>query len=528
MSENIYQELLKNHKGNLFENASIPELFEISIQGKEGSLSETGALRVETGKYTGRSPNDKFIVESSDVQSDIWWDNNKKISEAAFSRLYAKAMKYIENKDLFVFNGFAGADRSHTLPIRIINEFAWQNIFVQQLFIRSSDTGWESPAIPGFTVLCIPGLTAVPAEDETRSEAFIILNFAKRLVLIGGTHYAGEMKKSIFSVINYLMPKQDILSMHCSANQGTSNDLALFFGLSGTGKTSLSADPDRFLIGDDEHCWTDKGIFNVEGGCYAKCISLSRENEPQIWDSIKFGTILENVVMDPQSRKVDYASEAITENTRAAYPVHFIPQAIYPGIGKHPATIIFLTADAFGVLPPIAKLSAEQAQYYFLSGYTSKLAGTERGITEPEATFSACFGAPFLPLHPMAYAKLLKEKIAKHDSQVFLINTGWQGGGYGVGKRISIAYTRKMVSAALAGSPDFENCNIDPIFNLAVPKRLQGIPDNLLQPSMSWADPVAYKETAMKLAVMFDKNFKKFSGIPKEVIESGPSPLVRA
>ncbi|HWR31246.1 MAG TPA: phosphoenolpyruvate carboxykinase (ATP) [Negativicutes bacterium] len=509
-------------------NMTIPRLVETSILRGESKLSATGALRVSTGKYTGRSPNDKFIVDTPDVHNDIWWDNNLKISEKAFDQLLDKTMQYLSDKELFVFEGFAGADHTHTLPVRVINEYAWHNIFVQQLFLRSSDTGWSFPAEPGFTVLSAPGVNAIPEQDGTNSEAFIIVNFPRKIVLIGGTQYAGEMKKSIFSVLNYLLPKQGILSMHCSANQGSKNDVSLFFGLSGTGKTSLSADPDRFLIGDDEHGWAEHGVFNFEGGCYAKCINLSHENEPQIWDAIRFGAVLENTVMDEETRAIDYASEAITENTRVAYPVHFIPNCIYPGTGAHPSTVIFLTADAFGVLPPIAKLSPEQAMFYYLSGYTSKLAGTERGITEPQATFSACFGSPFLPLHPMAYAKLLKEKIASHQTRVFLINTGWQGGAYGVGKRISIQHTRRMVSAAMDGYLDYVDYETHPIFNLNIPVCCPGIPEGVLNPQASWADPVAYRNAAIHLAGMFDKNFRKFTGVPREVIESGPFCTQRA
>ena len=514
--------LLHDHKQPIHVNMSIPHLVETAIRRGEGSLSITGALRVSTGKYTGRSPNDKFIVDTPKVHGDIWWDNNLKISEASFEKLLQKVLGYLNDKELFVFQGFAGSDSSRTLPVRVINEYAWHNIFVQQLFLRSSDTGWAFPEEPGFTILSAPSVMANPAEDGTNSEAFVIINFDRKIVLIGGTQYAGEMKKSIFSVMNYLLPRQGILSMHCSANQGSKNDVSLFFGLSGTGKTSLSADPDRFLIGDDEHGWSSEGIFNFEGGCYAKCIKLSQENEPQIWDAIRFGTVLENVVMDEQSRSVDYDSESITENTRAAYPVHYIPNCIYPGTGAHPNTVIFLTADAFGVLPPISKLSPEQAMYYFLSGYTSKLAGTERGITEPQATFSACFGSPFLPLHPMVYANLLKEKIAEHQTRVFLINTGWQGGAYGVGKRISIKYTRQMVSAAMDGYLDYVDYEVHPVFNLSIPVCCPGIPDHVLRPQASWADQGAYHKMAIHLAGMFDKNFRKFSGIPSEVAESGP------
>ena len=519
----VWQDLKAGHGGKVYVNTPVSQLVEMSLTRQEGVLTDTGALRCTTGKYTGRSPNDKYVVEQADSAQDIWWENNQKMSPDVFSRLYHKVINHLQTKDLFVFNGYAGADPDYAMPVRVINEFAWQNIFVQNLFIRPHDTGWAADQEPGFTVLAAPGCAADPAVDGTRSEAFIIINFAARLVLIGGTHYAGEMKKSIFSVMNYLLPKQDILSMHCSANQNAAGDVALFFGLSGTGKTTLSADPDRYLIGDDEHGWSQAGIFNIEGGCYAKCINLSRENEPQIWDAIKFGSILENVVIDDNTRKADYDSEAITENTRAAYPVSYIPNSIYPGSGSHPSTIVFLTADAFGVLPPIARLTPEQAMYYFLSGYTSKLAGTERGITEPQATFSACFGSPFLPLHPMKYADLLREKIAEHNTRVFLINTGWQGGGYGVGKRVSIQHTRRMVAAALNGDLDSVEYVNDPVFNLAMPKNCPGVPDNVLNPQSTWSDQAAYQVAATKLASMFHKNFAKFSGIPPAVAESGPA-----
>lgn len=523
MALNVWHDLQTNHSGKVHINTPVARLVEMAVVRGEGILTESGALRCSTGKYTGRSPNDKYVVEQADLAKEIWWENNQKISQETFSRLYSKVVNYLKDKDLFVFNGYAGADPAHSMPVRIINEFAWQNIFVQQLFIRPQDTGWPADRDPGFTVLAAPGCTADSVADGTRSEAFVIINFAEKLVLIGGTHYAGEMKKSIFSVMNYLLPKKGILSMHCSANKGTNGEVALFFGLSGTGKTSLSADPDRFLIGDDEHGWSENGVFNIEGGCYAKCINLSHEHEPQIWDAIKFGSILENVVIDEESRHIDFDSDAITENTRAAYPVLYIPNSIYPGAGGHPNTIIFLTADAFGVLPPIAKLTPEQAMYYFLSGYTSKLAGTERGITEPQATFSSCFGSPFLPLQPMAYADLLKEKIAKHNTRVFLINTGWQGGAYGVGKRISIQYTRRMVSAAMDGYLDFVDYVNHPIFNLAMPAKCPGVPDAILDPQTTWSDQAAYQAAAQKLAGMFHKNFAKFTGIPKEVAESGPA-----
>jgi phosphoenolpyruvate carboxykinase (ATP) len=523
MALDVLADVTQGHTGKLHRNLSVPRLVEMALARKEGSLAAGGALRVTTGKYTGRSPDDKFVVESPGLADEIWWQNNKKISQEAFDKLYKKVVAHLKDKDLFVFEGCAGADPDYAMPVRVINEFAWQNIFVRQLFIREQAPQGRQ----GFTILAAPGCTADPKVDGTNSEAFVILNLAQRVILVGGTHYAGEMKKSIFSVMNYLLPKQGILSMHCSANKGVDGDVALFFGLSGTGKTSLSADPDRLLIGDDEHGWSDHGVFNVEGGCYAKCINLTHENEPQIWDAIRFGTVVENVVMDEATGVVDFASEAITENTRAAYPLEYIPNCVMPSVGGHPKTIVFLTADAFGVLPAIAKLSPEQAMYYFLSGYTSKLAGTERGIVEPQATFSTCFGSPFLPLIPQTYANLLKEKISQHHTRVFLINTGWQGGPYGVGKRISIQYTRRMVSAALSGNLDFIDYTNHPIFNLAVPTTCPGVPEEILMPQNTWADKEAYRLAAERLAAMFHKNFAKYPE-SQSIAAAGPFKVVSA
>ncbi|MEM2901095.1 MAG: phosphoenolpyruvate carboxykinase (ATP), partial [Thermoplasmata archaeon] len=403
----------------------------------------------------------------------------------------------------------------------VINEFAWQNIFVQQLFIRPTEEELATHK-PEFTVVCTPNMRAIPEIDSTKSEAAIMVNFDKKIVMIVASGYAGEMKKSIFTIMNYLLPKKGIFPMHCSANVGKDGETALFFGLSGTGKTTLSADPNRRIIGDDEHGWTPEGIFNFEGGCYAKCIKLRKENEPQIWEAIKFGAVLENVIVDPVTRKIDFDDASLTENTRAAYPVEYIPGAVIPGLGKHPKTVIFLTADAFGVMPPIAKLTKEQAMYHFLSGYTSKLAGTERGITEPQATFSTCFGAPFMPMRPIVYAKMLGECITKHNSNVFLINTGWSGGPYGVGKRISIKHTRAMVTAALDGKLDNVKYRKDEIFNLLVPEECPGVPPEVLNPRNTWKDPKEYDKAAKELAVRFVKNFAKFKDIPKEIIEAGP------
>jgi len=505
----------------VYKNLSVPSLVEEALKRGEGFLVDNGAFNVFTGKYTGRSPNDKFIVDEPSVHDKIWWGNNTPIEQENFENLLKQLLAYLQNRDIFVFDGFAGADFKYRLPIRVINEYAYQNLFCRQLFIVPSEDELKNHE-PGFTVICAPGFKANPETDKINSEAFIIISFEKKLVIIGGSQYAGEMKKSVFSVLNYIMPQAGVLSMHCSANVGKDGSTALFFGLSGTGKTTLSADPHRYLIGDDEHGWSDDGIFNFEGGCYAKCINLTREKEPQIYDAIKFGTVLENVIVDDETRFPDYDSAKITENTRAAYPVEYIPGAVIPGVGGHPKTVVFLTADAFGVLPPIAKLSREQAMFYFISGYTSKLAGTERGITEPQATFSSCFGAPFLPLSPMVYAKLLGEKIEKHDVNVFLVNTGWTGGAYGVGKRMNLEYTRAMVKAALDGELDSVEYEEDPVFGLMIPKSCHDVPAEILNPRNTWSDKEAYDKAAINLAESFAKNIAKFSGIAPEVIAAGP------
>lgn len=513
-------EILKSAKVN--RNLPVARLTEEAIKNGEGILTPSGALRVTTGKYTGRSPKDKFIVDEPSVHDKIAWGSvNQPISKEKFAALYREVINYLQDKELYVFDGFAGADQSYRLPIRIINEFAWQNQFVHQLFIRP--TAEELTAHnPEFTVICVPGFKADPAVHGTNSETFIIISFEEKVVLIGGTHYAGEMKKSIFSVMNFLLPEKGVFPMHCSANIGEKGDVALFFGLSGTGKTTLSADPNRRLIGDDEHGWSDNGVFNIEGGCYAKCINLTEEKEPQIWNAIKFGSVLENVVVDEITREVDFDSSELTENTRAAYPIHYIPGAVEPSVGGHPNVVVFLTADAFGVLPPIAKLTKEQAMYHFLSGYTSKLAGTERGVTEPEATFSTCFGAPFLPLPPHVYAKMLGEKIEKHNTSVYLVNTGWSGGPYGVGKRMNLAYTRAMVTAALNGDLEKASFEADPIFGVLVPNEVPGVPSEVLKPRNTWSDKDAYDRQAKDLAARFAQNFKKFAGISEDIAAAGP------
>jgi phosphoenolpyruvate carboxykinase (ATP) len=505
----------------VYRNLPVSKLVEKAILKGEGKLTNTGALAVTTGKYTGRSPEDRFIVDEPSVHNDINWGKiNVAIDPSKFDNLYGKLTAYLQNREIFMFDGFAGADMDYRLPIRVINEYASQNLFIHQLLRRPSEEELDNFE-PGFTIICAPGFKSVPEIDGTHSEAFIILNFQKKLVIIGGSQYAGEIKKSVFTVMNYLLPKKNVFPMHCSANMGSDGDVALFFGLSGTGKTTLSADPDRMLIGDDEHGWSDNGVFNFEGGCYAKCINLSRENEPQIWNAIKFGALVENVVYT-EDMEPDYSDDSLTENTRVGYPVDFIPNAELSGLGGQPKTVVFLTADAFGVLPPIARLSKEQAMYHFMSGYTSKLAGTERGITEPQATFSTCFGAPFMPYPSAVYAKLLGEKIDKYNSDVYLINTGWSGGPYGVGQRMKLKYTRAMVTAALEGKLHDADYVLDPIFNISVPQSCPDVPSEILNPRNTWSDSAAYDASAMELAHRFAENFKKFKDVPSEIVEAGP------
>jgi phosphoenolpyruvate carboxykinase (ATP) len=509
-------------RNNIQTQLSVPQLVEKVLNRNEGLLTSTGAVRATTGKYTGRSPKDKYIVEEESVKDKIDWGSvNQPISEESFTKLYNKVLNFLKEKEeVFVFKGFAGADKKYRLPIQVINEYAWHNLFAHQLFIRPTEEelfGHEAE----FSVISAPTFKADPKVDGTNSETFIIISFEQRVVLIGGTEYAGEMKKSIFSVMNYLLPENGILSMHCSANVGREGDVALFFGLSGTGKTTLSADTNRRLIGDDEHGWSSNGVFNIEGGCYAKCINLSKEKEPQIYDAIRFGSVLENVVVNNETRVADYDDSTLTENTRAAYPIQAIDNIVEPSIAGHPNAIVFLTADAFGVLPPIAKLTKEQAMYHFLSGYTSKLAGTERGITSPQATFSTCFGSPFLPLAATRYAEMLGEKIDEHNAKVFLVNTGWTGGEYGTGSRMKLAYTRAMVQAALEGELNNVETVKDEIFGLDIPLHVPGVPDDVLQPVKTWSDKEAYSAKANELAGKFRENFKKFSNVPSEIEEKG-------
>ena len=519
IADGIAKLLLEDH---VHVQLSVPQLVERIIVRNEGILTSTGAVCVSTGNYTGRSPQDKFFVMEESTKDKIaWGSTNQPISEDKFMRLYHKVLEYLKvQKEIFVFKGFAGADKKSRLPIQVINEYAWHNLFAQQLFIRPIEDELLTHK-PGFTVISAPNFKANPAIDGTNSETFIIISFEHRLVLIGGTEYAGEMKKAIFSVMNYLLPENHIFPMHCSANAGQEGDVALFFGLSGTGKTTLSADANRRLIGDDEHGWSSNGVFNIEGGCYAKCINLSREKEPQIFDAIRFGTVLENVVMNQESRIPAYDDGTLTENTRAAYPIEAIDNIMQPSVAGHPSTIVFLTADAFGVLPPISKLTREQAMYHFLSGYTSKLAGTELGITSPQATFSTCFGAPFLPLPAIQYAEMLGEKILEHNANVFLVNTGWTGGEYGIGSRMKLSFTRAMIQAALEGELNHVETIKDHIFGLRIPLHIAGVPDEVLQPDKTWTDQEAYLEKARNLAAKFHKNFRKFTDVSPEIIEKG-------
>jgi phosphoenolpyruvate carboxykinase (ATP) len=505
-------------------NLSIAALYEEAVRRQEGVIADHGPLACRTGQHTGRSANDKFVVRESSCETNVSWGKvNQPMDEAHWETLHRDFLASLKGKELYVLDAFAGADEQYRLPIRVITEYAWHNLFCRHLFIV--DPRGVSSHVPEFTVIDSPSFKADPARHGTRSEVMIAVNFAKRLVLVGGTSYAGEMKKSIFSILNYLLPLQGVLSMHCSANVGSAGDVALFFGLSGTGKTTLSSDPHRGLIGDDEHGWSDRGVFNFEGGCYAKTIKLSAEAEPQIYATTRrFGTVLENVVVDLETRALDLDDDRFTENTRAAYPIEFIDNAVLSGLGGHPKNVIMLTADAFGVLPPISRLSPEGAMYHFLSGYTAKVAGTEKGVTGSKPVFSTCFGAPFLPLPPGYYARMLGEKIAKHGSRVWLVNTGWTGGPYGTGSRMRIAYTRAMINAALAGALDNVGYQRDAVFNLDVPTSCPDVPATVLNPRGTWPSPADYDAQAAKLARMFVDNFAAFEGgVSPEVKAAGPN-----
>ncbi|MBI4464677.1 MAG: phosphoenolpyruvate carboxykinase (ATP) [Acidobacteria bacterium] len=511
--------------GRVFWNLPSPALYEHAIRRREGVVAHHGPLVVNTGRYTGRSPNDKFIVRESSSQDHIWWGPvNQPFEEEQFERIYQRVLAYLQGKDLFVQDCYAGADPNYRKPIRVISEFAWHSLFARNMFLRP-DPGRLGQHVPEYTLIAAPRFQAVPAVDGTRSEAFILVNFGRKLVLIGGTCYAGEIKKSVFTILNYCLPFENILPMHASANVGAEGDVAIFFGLSGTGKTTLSTDPERKLIGDDEHGWSDNGVFNFEGGCYAKVIRLSPEAEPEIYRTTRrFGTVLENVVIDPLTRRIHLDDDSLTENTRGCYSITQLENAELSGVGGHPKNLIMLTADAFGVLPPVTKLTPEQAMYHFLSGYTAKVAGTEREMgNEPKATFSTCFGAPFLPLHPSAYANLLREKIAKHKANFWLVNTGWSGGPYGIGKRIPIAYTRAMIRAILSGQLAGVSARKDPIFGLLIPRTCKGVPDEILWPNRTWKSTAEYEAKAKELAARFEKNFEAFAPtVSQEVYASGP------
>jgi len=515
VGELTVSKVLKSQKARF--NLTIQELTDIAVKKEGGYISENGALCINTGKYTGRSPKDRFIADEPCVHDHIDWnETNLPICTENFQKLYNKAMDYMNNRELYIFDGFICNHPKYRMPIRVINEFAFQNLFAQQIFIKPGPEELRG-FNPGFTVIALPDLKAVPEVDGTNSEAFIVISFEKKVVLIGGTKYCGEIKKSMFTVMNYILPFRKVLPMHCSANTGEKGDVALFFGLSGTGKTTLSADEDRSLIGDDEHGWTEKGVFNLEGGCYAKCINLSKEREPQIWNAIKKGALLENVVIDESTGQPDYDDARHTENTRAVFPTQHIDHAIPEGNGGKPGTIIFLTADATGVLPPISKLTMQQAMYYFLSGYTSKLAGTETGIVEPQSTFSTCFGGPFMLLKPHVYAQLLGEKIKRHNVNVFLVNTGWTGGPYGTGKRIKLEYTRAMVRAAINGDLDDARYVTHPVFKLKMPTGCPGVPDIFMNPADTWENISDYNRQAKELAGHFKQNFLKYQDAREDV-----------
>ena len=502
----------------VYRNLAPAALTEHALRRGEGTLSNTGALVVKTGKYTGRSAKDKFIVDSAGVHDEIAWGSvNKPVSQEGFDAIYAKVVAYLQNKEVFIFDGFAGADPKYRKGFRVICELASEALFINDL-LRRPTAEQLANFQEDFTVIACPGFKCIPEIDGTRSEAAIMIDYEKHLVLIAGSQYAGEIKKSVFSVMNYVLPKMGVFPMHCSANIGADGDSAVFFGLSGTGKTTLSADPDRKLIGDDEHGWADDSVFNFEGGCYAKCINLSAEKEPDIYNAIRFGALVENVVMDPDTREFDFDDDSLAVNSRVGYPIEYINNAELSGVGAIPKTVVFLTADAYGVLPPISKLDKNQAMYYFVSGFTSKLAGTEIGVKEPVPTFSTCFGEPFLPLDPSIYAAMLAEKVEKSGANVYLVNTGWNG----TGKRMKLAYTRKMVTAALTGAIEKAELVKDPYFGVMVPTEIEGVPSDLLIVENTWEDKAAYEAKAKELAGKFIENFKKYTLMSEEVIAAGP------
>ena len=511
-------------------NLSTPQLYEHIIANKEGQLSHLGPVCVTTGEHTGRAPNDKFIVQEPSSQENIWWGKvNRPFSVEQFEALYSRILAYLQGKEVYVQDCCAGCDPKHQTHIRVITEHAWHSLFARNMFIQIRDMAKLENHDPAFTIMHVPDFKAVPAIDGTNSEVFVIVDFGRQLVLIGGTSYAGEIKKSVFSILNYLLPqKQSVLSMHCSANIGSKGDSSIFFGLSGTGKTTLSADPKRKLIGDDEHGWSDRGVFNFEGGCYAKVIRLSQESEPEIFECTrKFGTLLENVVLSKDARRLDLDEASLTENTRASYPITHINNAVLEGMGGHPNNVIMLTCDAYGVMPPVSNLTPEQAMYHFISGYTAKVAGTEKGMSrEPTAIFSTCFGAPFMSLHPSVYADMLGERIDKHKVSCWLVNTGWTGGAYGVGKRIEIKYTRAMIKAILEGQLDNVETETDPVFGIQIPLVIKGVPKEYLFPRNTWKNPEAYDEKANELANQFIENFKEYeNNVDKKILDASPKPV---
>jgi len=508
-------------------NLNPSELIELAIINGEGHLTDKGALRVLTGQYTGRSPKDKYFVEEPSTKDELWWGEvNRPVSQEIFNHLRDKAIHHLSHSQhLYVLDAFAGTDPKYRLPIRLVSEVAYHALFAWNMFVRPTPEELSVHA-PEFTIIAAPKLIADPDEDGTRTGTFIGIDLSQKMLVIIGTLYSGEVKKSIFTVMNYLLPKQGVMPMHCSANVSPSGESAIFFGLSGTGKTTLSADASRTLIGDDEHGWSDDGIFNFEGGCYAKTIKLSPEKEPEIYATTQmYGTILENVLLGKEDRKPDFNSSRFTENTRASYPISYIPNASKTGRAGHPKHILYLAADAFGVLPPLSKLTPEQAMYHFISGYTAKVAGTERDVTEPSATFSACFGAPFMPLHPTVYAELLADKIRKHGSQVWLVNTGWTGGPYGIGHRMDITYTRRLVNAVLDGELDNASFTAEPFFGFQIPTAVEGVPSEILNPRNTWADTTAYDAQAAHLAELFHNNFKKYAERASEDLRNA-GPLV--
>ena len=502
-------------------NPSVPALYEHSLRRAEGRLAAGGGLIVATGEYTGRSPRDKYIVDEPENTANIWWGRvNSRISTERFESMRKRMLAYLQNREAFVQDCYAGADPDYRLKVRIVTEQAWHSLFARNMFINPP-ADELADFVPDYTLLHAPNLQASPEVDGTRSEVFVMLNFAERLVLVGGSHYTGEIKKTIFSVLNYLLPADGVLPMHCSANVGKNKDAAIFFGLSGTGKTTLSSDPTRTLIGDDEHGWSPSGVFNFEGGCYAKAINLSQEAEPEIHAAcLRFGTVLENVTADPATGFPNFGDASLTENTRASYPLDHIPEVSETGMADHPENIVMLTADAFGVLPPISRLTADQAMYHFLSGYTARLAGTERGVDEPEATFSTCFGAPFLPRPPTVYAKLLGEKIEKHGAQCWLVNTGWSGGSYGTGERMKIAHTRAMVRAAVEGKLAGVAVAPDPSFGLLIPESVPEVPKEVLNPKGMWSDKANYDDAARDLARRFEANFVQFENLVYDSVKA--------